>query len=110
MLQNAYLLAKIGADTAENERHFAENLPKIGDWVADDCRAGGVQVVVTGMVRRLGLAVRREKREGGSASHVSIDVNVNVNDNINVNIDVNTLVNVKRPLLMLISVFCSPPI
>ena len=27
MLQNAYLLAKIGADTAENERNFAENLP-----------------------------------------------------------------------------------
>ena len=31
MLQNAYLLAKIGADTAENERSFAENLPKIGN-------------------------------------------------------------------------------
>ena len=27
MLTNAYLLAKIGADTAENERHFAEILP-----------------------------------------------------------------------------------
>ena len=26
MLQNAYLLAKIGADTAENEQHFAEIL------------------------------------------------------------------------------------
>ena len=25
MLQNAYFLAKIGADTAENEQHFAEN-------------------------------------------------------------------------------------
>ena len=34
MLQNAYLLAKIGADTAENEQHFAENLP-IGRRVAD---------------------------------------------------------------------------
>ena len=32
MLQNAYLLAKIGADTAENEQHFAENLPKIGNF------------------------------------------------------------------------------
>ena len=32
MLQNAYFLAKIGADTAENERHFAENLPKIGNY------------------------------------------------------------------------------
>ena len=27
MLQNAYLLSKIGADTAENEQHFAEILP-----------------------------------------------------------------------------------
>ena len=34
MLSNAYLLAKIGADTAENEQHFAENLP-IGRRVAD---------------------------------------------------------------------------
>ena len=33
MLQNAYLLAKIGADTAENER----NLPKI-------CRVAGGRV------------------------------------------------------------------
>jgi hypothetical protein len=31
MLQNAYLVAKIGADTAENERNFAEILPKIGN-------------------------------------------------------------------------------
>ena len=28
MLNNAYLLAKIGADTAENEPHFAKHLPK----------------------------------------------------------------------------------
>ena len=34
MLSNAYFLAKIGADTAENEQHFAENLP-IGRRVAD---------------------------------------------------------------------------
>ena len=30
MLQNTYFLAKIGADTAENEQHFAEILPKTG--------------------------------------------------------------------------------
>ena len=30
MLQDAYFLAKSGADTAENEQHFAEILPKIG--------------------------------------------------------------------------------
>ena len=34
MLQNAYFLAKIGADTAENEQHFAEIL-LIGRRVAD---------------------------------------------------------------------------
>ena len=34
MLQNAYLLAKIGADTAENEQHFAKNLPKTGNYPA----------------------------------------------------------------------------
>ena len=32
MLQNAYFLAKIGADTAENEQHFAEILLKIGNY------------------------------------------------------------------------------
>ena len=32
MLQNAYLLAKIGADTAENEQHFAEILPTDALW------------------------------------------------------------------------------
>ena len=37
MLQNAYLLAKIGADTAENEQHFAEILP-ICRLVADPPR------------------------------------------------------------------------
>ena len=31
MLQNAPSLAKSGADTAENGRHFAENLPTIGN-------------------------------------------------------------------------------
>ena len=32
MLKNAYLLAKIGADTAENEQHFAKILPKTGNY------------------------------------------------------------------------------
>ena len=42
MLQNAHLLAKIGADTAENEQHSAKMLP-IGRRVADlaDPRACG---------------------------------------------------------------------
>ena len=38
MLQNAYFLAKIGADTAENEQHFAEILPT--DALADALTAG----------------------------------------------------------------------
>ena len=33
MLQNAYLLAKIGDDTAENEQHFAKNLRKTDNYV-----------------------------------------------------------------------------
>ena len=32
MLQNAHLLAKIGADRAENERNLAEILPKTGNY------------------------------------------------------------------------------
>ena len=31
MLKNAYLLVKIGADTAENEQHLAERLPTFLD-------------------------------------------------------------------------------
>ena len=48
MLKNAYILAKIGADTAENEQHFAEFLP-IGRRVAHPRRpwgAPGVDVLV----------------------------------------------------------------
>ena len=41
MLQNAYLLAKIGADTAENERNFAEILPKIGNYPTGPLRGPG---------------------------------------------------------------------
>ena len=37
MLQNAYLLAKIGADTAENEQHFAKILPKTGNYPTGPC-------------------------------------------------------------------------
>ena len=42
MLQNAYFLAKIGADTAENEQHFAEILPT-DDVAAIDVAAGSVR-------------------------------------------------------------------
>ena len=43
MLKNAYFLAKIGADKAENEQQFAEMLPKIGNYPT-----GPVDEVATG--------------------------------------------------------------
>ena len=48
MPKNAYLLAKIGADTAENEQHFAEILP-IGRRVAVDTV---YEVAESGRLRR----------------------------------------------------------
>ena len=58
MLQNAYFLAKIGADTAENEQDFAEILPN-GRRVADRCqvRAAG------GEARRVSNAAAEAKKE-----------------------------------------------
>ena len=59
MLQNAYFLAKIGADTAENEQHFAEILPKTGNQLApqlDALRHGGA---------RLGLVPRADREHDG---------------------------------------------
>ena len=48
MLQNAYFLAKIGADTAENEQHLAEicqklatTLTRLGHRAAGAERRGG---------------------------------------------------------------------
>ena len=65
MLQNAYFLAKIGADTAEIEQHFAEILPKIGKTTLRVVRGqprgpggagrhGGVAADLAGRERRLG--------------------------------------------------------
>ena len=41
MLQNAYFLAKIGADTAENEQHLAEILRRVPEGAADGHRDPG---------------------------------------------------------------------
>ena len=46
MLQNAYFLAKVGADTAENEQHFAESLPKIGNCDRAAAKGHGVKRAV----------------------------------------------------------------
>ena len=56
MLQNAYFLAKIGADTAENEQHFAEILPTI---TFD--KATHLAVLSPGAVL---LGIRRRRRPG----------------------------------------------
>ena len=53
MLQNAYLVAKIGADTAENEQHSAEEHGVVALGDVDVDVAGGL---------RLGLAARRARR------------------------------------------------
>ena len=37
MLQNAYFVAKIGDDTAENEQHFAEILPTEKECIFEKC-------------------------------------------------------------------------
>ena len=52
MLQNAYFLAKIGADTAENEQPFAEILPKTGNYPTGPGRA--LRARGAGLVRRAG--------------------------------------------------------
>ena len=72
MLQNAHLLAKIGADTAENEQHLAEILP-IGRRVADRPRRvdggatlgpGGKHGAEAGPGRGPGRAARRAPAGG----------------------------------------------
>ena len=52
------MLAKIGADTAENERFFAENLPRTGNYPTGPPPGGpavhgvdGFQAALTGMER-----------------------------------------------------------
>ena len=44
MLKSAYLFAKIGADTAENKRKFAEILPKFGNYLTG--RRGSADLTV----------------------------------------------------------------
>ena len=53
MLQNAYSLAKIGADTAENEQHFAEILPKIGNYPTGPHGSAGFTLATPFLADRL---------------------------------------------------------
>ena len=64
MLQNAYFLAKIGADTAENEQHFAEICQKLATTLRAT-RHGPVEL--NGVVPRTGarpLPVTSEAVDG----------------------------------------------
>ena len=67
MLQNAYFLAKIGADTAENEQHFAEILPKTGNYPTGPPGSAGrrpfARPVRARRGRRQGREVARQGRE-----------------------------------------------
>ena len=58
MLQNAYFLAKIGADTAQNEQHFAKKLRKTDNDLAP-ARAPAHAAQARAPAHRYDLAARR---------------------------------------------------
>ena len=74
MLKNAYLLAKIGADTAENERNFVKNLPKIGNYPQSAYLGSGRQKELAPRTAPLAWAQveyrDRNESKSGLASHI----------------------------------------
>ena len=86
---NTYFLAKIGVDTAENERNSAENLPKIGNYPTGPLPRLGEHLaqLVDGLVRgeysacvrkaRISLALRL-RRAGGRRSWSAKLANVSI--------------------------------
>ena len=68
MLQNAYFLAKIGADTTENEQHFAEILPTDALRRAPLGRRRGR--LLRGGRRRRRARLRRRRRRRRVAGHL----------------------------------------
>ena len=72
MLQNAYFLAKIGADTAENDQHFAEILPigrRVEAHVLPRAPIGTTQVRSPRPPPSLRVTCRPENREKLSKKH-----------------------------------------
>ena len=68
MLQNAYFLAKIGADPAENEQHFAEVLPKTANYPTGWSDAPGVWGrAFEARLPRLRVALAQHGPHGGLA-------------------------------------------
>ena len=70
MLRNAYFLAKIGADTAENKRHFAENcLTAAAGFLPfeprDEVCLGPLRILVEGL-EALAQGLRGELPEDGN--------------------------------------------
>ena len=63
MLQNASFLVKIGADTAENEQHFAEMLRKIGNYPAGSARRRAA-----GVARRIFNQQASSQQSGGASA------------------------------------------
>ena len=64
MLQNAYLVAKIGADTAENERNVAEICQKLATTLRPGGGEAGLPAPLPERVRR--VAGRPRGRGGAS--------------------------------------------
>ena len=73
MLQNAYFVAKIGADTAENELHFAEILPKTGNYPT------GPRSVAAAQQRLAGAALRGDGRDAVRRAVRFFDLQVRTN-------------------------------
>ena len=69
MLKNAYLLAKIGADTAENGRKFAETVPKIGNYPTGSRLDGQVERGAPPGLRE-GLLAEALERRGASRGRI----------------------------------------
>ena len=68
MLKSAYLVAKIGADTAENERSFAENLPKIGNYPTGAVLRAGLEATASSAGWRTAPAPLFAAATGGARS------------------------------------------
>ena len=62
MLNNAYLIENVGADTAENERNFDEDLPKILQLPYPYARRGAVRASPTSRGSAAGSGGPRSSR------------------------------------------------
>ena len=70
MMQNGYLLAKIGADTAKNEQQFAEILPKIGNYPTGGCSGAALLPPSAWLLR--GAKERRTARRRRPAAKLGV--------------------------------------